>query len=349
MNFQYERIANFSTPYIIAEIGANHNGSVELAKKMIDQIVEAGASCAKFQSWTKDTIFSKKVYEENFFLSDDYRNRSDYTLKEIVEEFSFKKKEFLELSRYCNKLGIDFACTPFSIEEVDFLVDELNMPFIKVASMDLNNYPFLEYLASKNIPIILSTGLAELSEIDEAVRCIEKYHEEIIILHCVSNYPPKDGDVNLRNITMLQQNYSKYAVGFSDHTIGIEIPVASVALGSCIIEKHFTLDKEMFGWDHKVSADFHDLKELITASNRVAVAMGSYRRVLNKEDFRRIPAFRRSIVAAREILEGEIIEREDLDFKRPGTGIEPKEIEWIIGKKASRLISYDELIHKTDF
>ncbi len=349
MSFQFEQIKNFSKPYIIAEIGANHNGNMKLAKKLIDNAVEAGADCVKFQSWTKNSIFSKKVYNENYFLEDDYRKRDDYNLEEIVEEFSFSKDQFLEIKKYCDKVGIDFGCTPFSNDETDFLIDTLHVKFIKVASMDLNNLPFLEYIAQKKIPIILSTGLAEMSEIDEAVRCIERYHNQIILLHCVSNYPPRDEDINLRNISMLQQYFAPYSVGFSDHSIGTEIPLASVALGASVIEKHFTLDKEMFGWDHKVSADLKELKMIVLGSTRIVNALGSYRRALTDQDEIKIPSFRRSIVAAKDIQEGKIIEIDDLDYKRPGTGIPPKYANFILGKKAKRTLLYDELINKDDF
>jgi len=349
MRFVYENVRNFEKPYIIAEIGANHNGDIELAKKLIDQAAEAGADCAKFQSWTKDSIFSRKVYEENYFLKDDYRNRNDYSLEEIVEEFSLGKDEFIELKNYCDEKNIDFGCSPFSKDEVDFLVDTLHVPFIKVASMDLNNFPFLSYIASKQVPIILATGLSEMSEIDEAVRTIEKHHNKIVLLHCVSNYPPRDEHVNLRNITMLQNYYSSYSVGFSDHTIGVEIPLASVALGVSVIEKHFTLDKEMFGWDHKVSADYNDLIQIVQGSKRIVEALGSYRRHLTSYDAEKIPAFRRSIVAARHIPEGKTIEHADLNFKRPGTGIEPRFVDFIIGKKAKKEIKHDTLLTLEDF
>ncbi|WP_416141356.1 N-acetylneuraminate synthase family protein [Lysinibacillus capsici] len=349
MNFVFENIKNFNQPYIIAEIGANHNGDLNLAKQLIDQAVEAGADCAKFQSWTKESIFAKQVYEENYFLADDYRDRDDYTLEEIVEEFSMNKEEFIELKKYCDKKGVDFGCTPFSKAEADFLVDELNLPFLKIASMDLNNIPFLEYLASKQVPLILATGLSEMSEIDEAVRTIEKHHSKIILLHCVSNYPPLDGNVNLRNITMLQDYFKPYSVGFSDHTIGVEIPLASVSLGAAVIEKHFTLDKEMFGWDHKVSADYQDLIQIVQGSKRIVEALGSYRRKLTKFDEEKIPAFRRSIVAAKEIVEGQIIELSDLTFKRPGTGIPPKYVDFLVGKVAKKTIKLDTVIDLKDF
>lgn len=350
MKINNKLIKNFCEPYIIAEIGANHNGDKELAKKMIQEAKETGCDCVKFQSWTKDTIFSKKVYEDNYFLADDYRNRDDYTLEEIVQEFSVSEKELQELKIYCDEIGIDFASTPFSKREVDFLVDVLNVPFIKIASMDLNNYPFLKYIASKGIPIMLSTGLSTLSEIDEAVQTIEKAgNKQIILLHCVSNYPPKDEDVNLNNIDMLRDNYPEYPVGYSDHSLGVEVPLASVVKGACVIEKHFTLDKEMFGWDHKVSATKEELEIIVSGSKKITKVLGSYRRVLTEADYIKIPSFRRSIVSARVIPEGKIIEESDLDFKRPGTGIEPKYIDLIIGKKAKKSIPYDTMISLDDF
>lgn len=348
MIFNYSKIKNYSKPYIIAEIGANHNGDVVLAKKMIDIAKENGADCVKFQSWSKETIFSKKVYEDNYFLRDDYRNRDDYTLEEIVDKYSIDKKEHIELKEYCDNIGIDFASTGFSKEEVDFLVDELKVPFIKVASMDLNNLPFLQYIAQKNKPIMLSTGLSNLAEISEAVECIESNgNNEIILLHCVSIYPPLDEQVNLNNIDMLRDNF-RYPIGYSDHTIGTIAPVLSIAKGSCVIEKHFTLDKNMEGWDHKVSADPVELKEIVKGANSAYKMLGSYNRVVN-EDKERIEAFRRSIVVTRDIAKGEIIQLEDLDFKRPGTGLQPKYYKFIVGKEAKKDIKKDSLILMEDF
>jgi sialic acid synthase SpsE len=329
-----KEIYNFCEPYIIAELGSNHNGDMEIAKKLIRQAKEAGADCVKFQSWSKDTIFSKVTYEENYFVADDYRDRNDYTLEQIVEEYSISEEELLQMKSYADELGIDCTSTPFSKREADFLVDKMNTPFIKVASMDLNNYPFLEYLAKKGKPIVISTGLSELYEIDKAVRVIEKCgNDQIVILHCVSIYPPKDEQVNLNNITTLQKLYPDYPIGFSDHTLGFSIPLASVALGSSLIEKHFTLDKEMFGWDHKVSATKDELEQIVTQSKRIVKSLGS-QRITCVEDDERKNSFRRSIVTTREIKKGEIINYEDLDYKRPGNGIEPGMTEFIIGRVA---------------
>jgi sialic acid synthase SpsE len=335
-------------PYIIAELGSNHNGDMELAKRLIDAAKESGASCVKFQSWSKDTIFSRKTYENNYFLSDDYRDREDYTLEGIVDEYSISSKELLDMKKYTDEIGIDFTSTPFSKGEVDFLVNDLEVNFIKVASMDLNNYPLLRYIATMGKPIILSTGLSNLSEIDTAVRTIEAAgNHQIIILHCVSLYPPEDMQVNLRNMDTLAQAYS-YPVGFSDHTLDTCIPLAAVARGACVIEKHFTLDKNMEGWDHKVSATPKEMKKLVNDANRIHNALGTGRieRVENDE---RIGAFRRSIVAAKEIEIGDVITEEMIDYKRPGTGLSPEVAVYIIGKKAKRKIAFDEIIEFEDF
>jgi len=335
-------------PYIIAELGSNHNGDMELAKRLIDAAKDAGVDCIKFQSWSKESIFSRKSYEDNYFLSDDYRDRDDCTLEKIVDEYSISCQELLDMKRYADEVGIDCTSTPFSKGEVDFLVNDLGAEFIKVASMDLNNYPLLKYMAKKGKPILLSTGLSNLAEIDSAIRTIEETgNRQIVILHCVSIYPPEDTQVNLRNMDTLSQAYS-YPVGFSDHTLGTCVPLAAVARGACVIEKHFTLDKEMEGWDHKVSATPDEMKTLVGDVQRIFNALGTGRvdRVENEE---RIAAFRRSIVAAKEINEGDVITEDMIDFKRPGTGLPPEAVEYIIGKKAKRDIAFDEIINVEDF
>jgi N-acetylneuraminate synthase len=340
-------VSNFGSPYIIAEIGSNHNGDMGLAARLIEKARDAGAHCVKFQSWSKESIFSRKVYEENHFLADDYRDRTDFTLEQIVEKFSISEEQLLEMKGIASKLGIDCISTPFSRHEVDFLVEGLNAPFIKVASMDLNNYPFLEYIAGKGLPVVLSTGLSTLGEIDEAVRTIERAgNTRIIVLHCVSIYPPADDQVNLFNMETLRTAFP-YPVGFSDHTIGTSIPLAAIALGACIIEKHFTLDKRMFGWDHKVSADFDEMRTIAQEAERIHLALGS-RRINVVEPPERIRAFRRSIVAARDIAEGEVIEPGMLDFKRPADGLPPGDLRRILGRKAKRAIKQDDILTADD-
>lgn len=341
-------LKNHTRPYIIAELGSNHNGDMDLAKKMIVEAKEAGADCVKFQSWSKDTIFAREKYDDNYFIADDYRDRSDFTLEQIVEEYSISNTELLEMKTFADEVGIDCSSTPFSKAEADFLVNELKSPFIKVASMDLNNHPFLDYLARKGLPIIISTGLSELHEIDRAVRVIENAgNTQICILHCVSTYPPVDTDVNLNNLTTLMNTYPNYPIGFSDHTIGIEIPLASVALGASLIEKHFTLDKNMEGWDHKVSATKDEMIGIVNGAKRINDALGSFRISAPESDEKKAE-FRRSIVLTREFKAGEIITVKDLDYKRPGTGIKPEMTDFIIGMKVNKDLPFDHLLNKED-
>ncbi|WP_373929908.1 N-acetylneuraminate synthase family protein [Vibrio cyclitrophicus] len=342
------KLKNYSKPYIIAELGSNHNGDMELARKLIVEAKEAGADCVKFQSWSKDTIFAREKYEDNYFIADDYRDRNDFTLEEIVEEYSISNTELLEMKAFADEVGIDCSSTPFSKAEADFLVDKLESPFIKVASMDLNNHPFLDYLARKGLPMIISTGLSELHEIDKAVRVIENTgNTQICILHCVSTYPPVDTDVNLNNLTTLMNTYPDYPVGFSDHTIGIEIPLASVALGASLIEKHFTLDKNMEGWDHKVSATKDEMMGIVNGAKRINDALGNFRISAPESDEKKAE-FRRSIVLTRALKSGEVITEDDLDYKRPGTGLKPEMTDFVIGMKVNKDLVFDHILQKED-
>lgn len=341
-------VNNFSTPYIIAELGSNHNGDMELAKKLILEAKEAGADCVKFQSWNKNSLFAQVKFDDNYFIADDYRDRTDFTLEEIVEEYSISESELLEMKKFADNVGIDCTSTPFSETEADFLVDKLHSPFIKVASMDLNNIPFLKYLAKKQLPMVISTGLSELHEIDKAIRTIEETgNDQICILHCVSNYPPEDSEVNLNNIKTLMATYPNYPIGFSDHTIGIEIPLASVALGACVIEKHFTLDKNMEGWDHKVSASREELEAIVKGSKRIQQALGSFR-VSAPEPEEKKSEFRRSIVLSRALSEGEVITVDDIDYKRPGTGIKPEMTDFIVGRRVNKSLDFDHVLTMED-
>lgn len=328
--------------YVIAEIGANHNGDMELARKMIRTAKDCGSDAVKFQSW--DTgIFSRTVYEENTFLKDDYRDRDDYTLKEIVAEFAVTEAELTALKSYCDEVGIDFASTPFEPEQVDALV-RIGAPFIKVASMDLTNDYLLRHIGRTGLPVLLSTGLGTLAEIDDAVRVLEGTgNRNIVILHCVSLYPPDDSQVNLNNIDMLAEAYD-YPIGYSDHTIGTEISLAAMAKGACVLEKHFTLDKDMFGWDHKVSANPEEMAAIGQGRDRIFAALGSKRRTVAPEEEEKKKAFRRSVVSQRDIAAGEIIDAEAITYRRPGTGIPPNLAHLVIGATATKAIRADSLI-----
>jgi N-acetylneuraminate synthase len=342
------KIFNYSKPYVIAEIGSNHNGDMELARKLIAAAKKSGADCVKFQSWTKDSIFSRKKYDDNYFVADDYRERSDYTLEEIVQEYSISEDELLEMKLFADKLNIDCTSTPFSKKEADFLVDTLDSPFIKVASMDLNNYPFLEYLAKKGKPIIISTGLSEAYEIDKAVKVIESVgNKQITILHCVATYPPEDSDVNLNNIKTLMSMYPDYPIGFSDHTLGTTIPLAAISLGACVVEKHFTLDKSMEGWDHKISATSDEMSEIVQNAKRINEALGSFR-ITATESQEKKREFRRSIVMTKNIQAGEVIKIDDIDYKRPGGGFDPGMTEFLVGRTVNKNLPYDHILTKED-
>ena len=343
-----KEVFNNCKPYIIAEIGANHNGDISLAKQLIIEAKQSGADCVKFQSWSKGSVLSKKIYEDNYFLADDYRNRDDYTLEEIVKEYSISEQELLDMKQFADQIGIDCTSTPFNKKEADFLVDKMQTPFIKVASMDLNNYPFLEYLAKKGKPMVISTGLSELHEIDKAVKTIEHAgNSQIVILHCVATYPPEDSDVNLNNIKTLMSIYPEYPIGFSDHTLGIIIPLASVTLGACLIEKHFTLDKEMEGWDHKVSATKDEMQAIVEGSERIVKAMGSFRISATESDEKK-REFRRSIVITRDMKKGDVIKVEDLEYKRPGGNFDPGMTDFIVGRTVNKDIKNDHILTKKD-
>lgn len=330
-----KEVFNFCTPYVIAEIGANHNGDMSLAKEMIAAAKKSGADCVKFQSWTKDGLFSKAMLKNN------------PELEAMLDKFSISENQLIELKNFTDKIGIDLISTPFSNNDVDFLIDKLKAPFIKVASMDLNNYSFLEYIAKKNLPIVLSTGLSELYEIDKAIKTIENAgNNSIVILHCVSEYPPKDEAINLNNIETLQKIYP-YPIGFSDHSLGFSVALAATAKGACVIEKHFTIDKELPGWDHKISACPEELTIICQESKKVNKALGEHRIVYEESNDKKV-AFRRSAVAGRNIKAGESIDSDDVVFKRPGSGIPPEFKHFLVGRKAIKNIDEGSILKLED-
>jgi len=344
--FNYNELKNIKKPYVIAEIGANHNGDMDLARKMIKSAKDCGADAAKFQSWSRKSLSSQSEYDNNQSY-DDSKKKHFGSLDEMVEKYYLRTEQHYELKAYCDELGIDFCSTPFSDEEVDLLVD-IGVPFMKVASCDLTNWSLLRYMAGTKLPIIISTGMADLSEIDEAVRILEEAGAtEIAILHCIAIYPPENEDVHLNNIPMLAQAF-KYPVGFSDHSIGSIIPLAAVTLGACIIEKHFTLDKGMEGWDHLISANPVELKEICEGCEIIPIALGNnFRNVSNAEKEKRLK-FRRSIVVKGAMKAGDVLKEEDFDFKRPGNEISPTKVDALIGRRLKNNLSRDQLIKWTD-
>lgn len=341
-----KEIFNGSKPYIIAEIGANHNGDMTLAKKMIDSAVACGCDAVKFQSWTKSSVVSKSEYEANKVYTDSKKKHFG-SLEDMVEAYYLRKEQHYLLRDYCFEKKIDFNSTPFDFEEVD-LLNDLGVDFFKIASMDINNLSLLKYVAQFNKPIVLSTGMSTLGEIERAIKVIEaEKNFKIVLLHCIALYPPKNSHINLKNITMLK-NVFKYPVGFSDHSIGYSIPLASVALGACLIEKHFTTDKSLPGWDHEISADPDEMKIIVEESRNIQESLGDMSRKVSLEEEEKKKKFRRSIVLSRDLKRGDIISEKDIAFKRPGIGIPPDELKFIIGKSINKNLEYDHLLTPED-
>ena len=339
-------VKEFSNPYVIAEIGANHNGDMDLARRLIDSAKACGCDAVKFQSWTPDSLISKEEYDRNQKYNDSPKKHFG-SLREMVERYYLRPEQHAELKQYCDKSDIEFCSTAFSSDEVDIL-EEIGVPFFKIASMDINNLNLLRCIAGKNKPILMSTGMATIGEIDKAVRTVENTgNRDIILLHCISVYPPAYEDIHLNNISMLRQTFG-YPVGFSDHTLGIYISLAAVALGSCVIEKHFTIDKNLEGWDHEISADPKEMKAFVKAAKNIVKALGSHRRLVSEAEHQKKLKFRRSIVSSKELKKGHVIVTTDLLFKRPGTGIRPDEVQYLIGRILKRNVSSDQLIDWAD-
>ena len=325
-------VKNFGVPFIIAEIGSNHNGDMKLAKKLIVLAKESGANAVKFQEWTKESLFTEMIYKGN------------KELERQLDEWSLNFDDLRILKKHSDEIGILFGCTATTEKGVDLLADELDVAYLKVASQDVNNYSLLKKMARTGKPVVLSTGMATLGEIEKAVNVFEREeNRNLIILHCVSLYPPKEEEVNLLNIDMLMSLFD-YPIGYSDHTLGITISLASIARGAALIEKHFTIDKEMKGWDHKVSADPEDMKKLVSEGQRIIKAIGRFARILSKRELEKRYVMRRSIVANRDIPTGKVIERDDLELKRPGTGLPPNFLNLVIGSTAKKNIRKDSLI-----
>ena len=263
----------------------------------------------------------------------------------FVQKFHIKPNYLREISDYCQSIGIDFSSTPYSEEEVDFLVDKCNVPFIKIASMEINNYDFLRYIANKKIPMILSTGMAEKQEVEKAVKVIEETgNNQLIILHCISIYPAPPETINLKNISWLKDEFKQYPIGFSDHTLGGEVACGAIALGATVIEKHFTLDKSKMGMDNNMAIEPSEMKALTSACKNVFIALGSPKRIVLDIEYKQRENMRRSVVAAKDLKKGSVISRKDLVLKRPGTGITADKIEEIIGCKLNQDVLGDTLI-----
>lgn len=325
--------------YIIAEAGVNHNGSFELACKLVDAAKAAGADCIKFQTFKSQNLVSHTAQKAEYQKDATGEGSQIDMLKKL--ELSYG--EFLMLKEYCEKQGICFLSTPFDFESIEFL-KSIDMPFWKIPSGEITNYPYLVALAKTEKPIVMSTGMCELEEIEAAIHALKDHGtKDIRLLHCNTEYPTPFEDVNLRAMKTMKE-YFDLEVGYSDHTEGIEVPVAAVALGATIIEKHFTLDRNMEGPDHKASLEPNELKAMVESIRRIEKALGNGDKTPSKSEKKNITIARKSIVAKKNIRIGEILTEENLTVKRPGNGISPMEWNKVVGTKAVRDFQEDELI-----
>ncbi len=324
---------------IIAEAGVNHNGSVDLAKKLVDKAKESGADIVKFQTFDVNGMVSEgarmaEYQKENLGVEE--------SQKEMLSKLTLRKDDYIELAEYCKRSDIQFLSTPFDVGSIQFLNDLQNM--WKIPSGEITNYPYLVEIAQTGKPVIMSTGMSTMYEIDAALEVLrENGAGEITILHCTTNYPTPYVDVNL-NAMLTIREHCGCKVGYSDHTRGIEVSIAASAMGATVIEKHFTLDRNMEGPDHKASLEPDELKYMVEAIRNIESAMGNGEKKPVGSEMVNIDVVRKSIVAAKEIRAGEVFTRENLTTKRPGIGISPMRWNEVLGAKAVRDFAEDEMI-----
>lgn len=326
--------------YIIAEAGVNHNGSLKLAKLMIDKAKEAGVDCIKFQSFVSKNVVSKNAFKAEYQKEQTNINESQLNMLRKLE-LSFD--DFKELKKYCSLKGIEFLSTAFDFDSIDFL-NSLEIRTWKIPSGEITNLPYLIKIARTNKPVILSTGMSTIDEIREAINVLKSNGcGNITLLHCTTEYPAPYEDVNLKAMLTLKKKF-ECEVGYSDHTKGIEVSIAAVAMGATVIEKHFTLDRNMEGPDHKASLEPDELKAMVNAIHNVEISIGSDDKKPAESEKKNIDIARKSIVAKHNIKKGQILTEENVTVKRPGNGISPMRWFEIIGKTAVRDFEEDELI-----
>ncbi len=325
---------------IIAEAGVNHNGKISLIYKLIDAAVNAGADAVKFQTFVAEKIIScfaqKAEYQKN------NTNNAESQL-DMVKKLEIPLNDFKKVKKYCIEKNILFLSTPFDFESIDAL-EELDMPIYKIPSGEITNLPYLIKIASLGKPVILSTGMSTLDEVESALKILKSNGAgEISLLHCNTEYPTPYEDVNLLAMNTLKQRFG-VKVGYSDHTLGIEVPIAAVALGAQIIEKHFTLDKNMEGPDHKASLEPNELKKMVDSIRIIEKTLGNGEKIPTKSESKNIDIARKSIVAKINIMAGDTFSEENITAKRPGNGISPMKWFEVLGKTATKNFEEDELI-----
>lgn len=325
--------------FIIAEAGVNHNGSFDLACRLIDAAKEAGADCIKFQTFKSENLVSKSAGKADYQKT----TTGEGSQIDMLKKLELSYDEFVQLKVYCDQKEICFLSTPFDFESIDFL-NTMDIPFWKIPSGEITNLPYLIALAKTGKPIIMSTGMCDLDEIKAAINVLhENGAGNIKMLHCNTEYPTPFKDVNLRAMQTLKNTFG-LEVGYSDHTKGIEVPIAAVALGATIIEKHFTLDRSMEGPDHKASLEPYELAEMVRSIRHIEMALGSREKKPSPSEQKNIVIARKSIVAKTDIKAGDTFSEDNLTVKRPGNGISPMRWFEVLGAKAIRNFREDELI-----
>ena len=327
---------------IIAEAGVNHNGSLGLAKLLVDKAVEAGADIVKFQTFKSEKMVSKSAKQAEYQQKN--IGKSSGSQLDMLKKLELSQEDHQELMAYCKEKGIRFLSTAFDMDSVDFL-HSLKLGLWKIPSGEVTNYPYLRKIAQYSEPVIISTGMCEISDIEYAIKVLIKNGlsiDNITILHCNTEYPTPYKDVNLKAMLTIGDKFG-VSIGYSDHTEGIEVPIAAVALGATVIEKHFTLDKNMEGPDHKASLEPNELKAMISAIRNIEQALGTGHKSISESERKNMEAARKSIVAACPIKKGELFTEENLTVKRPGTGISPMRWNEVIGLTAREILE-DQLI-----
>ena len=339
---QYLKVMQVSKVFIIAEAGVNHNGSLELAKKLIDVAVDAGADAVKFQTFKADKLVSKRAQKAEYQKQTTSAGESQY---EMIKKLELNESAHHDLISYCKQKQIMFLSTPFDHDSID-LLHGFDMPIFKIPSGEITNLPYLQHIGRLGKEVILSTGMADLGEIEDALDILAQSGtpiENITVLHATTEYPCPIEDVNLRAMQTINAAFG-VKVGYSDHTQGIEVPIAAVAMGASVIEKHFTLDRKMDGPDHKASLEPAELKAMVQGVRRVSEALGNGIKKPSKSEVKNMSVARKSIVASRAIKAGEIFSIENLGVKRPGTGISPMRWDEVIGQMAQKDYQSDDLI-----
>jgi len=327
---------------IIAEAGVNHNGSVDIAKKLIEAASEAGSDLIKFQTFKTESIITKKAEKADY--QKDFTEKSESQF-EMLKKLELDRTAHEELIQYCKIKNIQFLSTAFDHDSIDLLA-ELNIPFYKIPSGEITNLPYLRHVGCMGKPVVMSTGMATMVEIRAAMNVLletDVKKDDLTILHCNTEYPTPMEDVNLNAMLTIRDELG-VRVGYSDHTLGIDIPVAAVALGACVIEKHFTLDRTLPGPDHAASLNPEELKAMVAAIRNIEKAKGDGIKKPSESERKNIPIARKSIVAKKPIRKGELFSEENLTVKRPGTGISPMEWDAFLGKSADREYQMDDLI-----